>query len=817
MVHGHRGTSRARSSNNKGKGGKERGATSNNNNAVRSAASSSQPSVLTTWIRSIFHPFYVNHSTSLMPKHVRSSSDSPASGKREAVANVENAGDSDNDNNSNNSQLESGRWLFWGDKLLLLVDFFQILGLYWATANPWPLPYPWVAWTRWWTLFNVDVFSMLESGALAGKSGNTFISKWGSYDDYLLVFLLPFVLGTASVVGAYWYFHEYVLPTHGQRWDLQHSFILKALLHFLNFMYLPTGIAAFRGLYCYENVNEADKLFFGNYVMAADESQICYTGVHLLCLLLVLFLYVPIFMYLPYYVYERIASTLVYTLPVDHEKRLQSWELTHMLQIDTEFVDNQMWLFASHTRPNAFYRVWMLCYKALLLILYAFVRGNGNGDDNSFKVHQALLLWAATLVFLARYLLFNEGKLPYRVTSSNLIFIIFSAIMLGNTTLGVCNALGVNNVVTVNSRQTILLLSINFGGYLCMILILLVLVCNPYALWPSVRTVHRIELNVSYFPSVCRWVNTIHKAIKVRTQVVLSPDEVADALGLEKSIRDLRSCWLDARHSGSIFELILTDIIEELLIVRALRLPALARRNVEWDRTYKESLRNHVFAKRNDHYRLMAPRKRRVLTKLLSLRIMQQREPEVDADLWEAMSDERLKTVLRQVQLLERGTRQLIEKGESFEASREKKTFAIAVRSAGADAGQNINLQQAAKDGNFVANSAELEHIRDIEDALYRWENIIDTVEEAQTEQPFTRRLFTMNKMENWYLYRKMLLTQIAEFKHFFNLHDDDDDNNDDDGYGYYGAVNDIYTDAPAVAAGSGSFDKDQAAREGLL
>ena len=59
----------------------------------------------------------------------------------------------------------------------------------------------------------------------------------------------------------------------------------------------------------------------------------------------------------------------------------------------------------------------------------------------------------------------HQGKLPFRVASSNVIFIIFSAIMLGNTTLGLCNALGVNNVVTVNSRQTILLASINFGGY----------------------------------------------------------------------------------------------------------------------------------------------------------------------------------------------------------------------------------------------------------------------------------------------------------------------------------------------------------------
>ena len=64
-----------------------------------------------------------------------------------------------------------------------------------------------------------------------------------------------------------------------------------------------------------------------------------------------------------------------------------------------------------------------------------------------------------------------------------------------------------------------------------MIVIMLILFCNPYALWPSVRTVHRIELNVTYFPTVKRWVHVIHTAIKVRTQVQLSPLETADALG----------------------------------------------------------------------------------------------------------------------------------------------------------------------------------------------------------------------------------------------------------------------------------------------
>ena len=98
-------------------------------------------------------------------------------------------------------------------------------------------------------------------------------------------------------------------------------------------------------------------------------SQICYTGMHFFCLLLVLFLYCPIFVYLPYYFYESIADCLVYSLPVDHEKRMQAWEITQMLRIDTEFSDRQMWLFASQSRYIYIYIYIHLCFLCLSLSL----------------------------------------------------------------------------------------------------------------------------------------------------------------------------------------------------------------------------------------------------------------------------------------------------------------------------------------------------------------------------------------------------------------------------------------------------------------
>ena len=465
----------------------------------------------------------------------------------------------------------------------------------------------------------------------------------------------------------------------------------------------------------------------------------------------------------------------------------------------------------------------MLSYKAVLLFLYTFIRGTGYGDDNSYKIHQALLVWSATIIFLLRFVVFNKGKLPYRIVSSNVIFLILCAVLIGNVSLGLANALGVNNVVTVNSRQTILLASLNFGGYFGILIMLFIVSVNPYALWPSVRTIFRIESNPNFLLLAKRWMATILYANNVKDNVMRNPVETADAFGLEKSIRDLRSCWLAARHHGSIFELLIGELIEELVIVRALRLPSLARRDPNWDSAYQDAIASGTFTKRNDHYRLMAPRKRRVLTKLLSLRMMQQREPEVESDLWEAMTDKNMQQALRQVVLLEGTTRKLVERGEEFEKMREKQMYAQIGYTNEREGMSSEQFSEVLKHSGFIPNSAETEHMRDTEDALYRWENIIDTIEEFQYEQPFTRRLFTMDRMENWYGYRKMLLTQLSEMKHFFEIHyeNHDKDNNSTSGINDgYNDSEDQSTDDMAAAdreRAQAFFDKNQAGAEGLM
>ena len=57
------------------------------------------------------------------------------------------------------------------EKIILIIDYCQVFGLYWVMAQPWPWPYFTV-------FFNFDVFSITLHGALRGKTSIASY-KWG--------------------------------------------------------------------------------------------------------------------------------------------------------------------------------------------------------------------------------------------------------------------------------------------------------------------------------------------------------------------------------------------------------------------------------------------------------------------------------------------------------------------------------------------------------------------------------------------------------------------------------------------------------------
>ena len=87
---------------------------------------------------------------------------------------------------------QASRWrcfmvdMYWKEKICMIIDYLQLYTIVWNAAQPWPWPYLWSTWTRWMVYINVDIFSSLDGGALAGSSNSissTF--RWGQYQGEL--------------------------------------------------------------------------------------------------------------------------------------------------------------------------------------------------------------------------------------------------------------------------------------------------------------------------------------------------------------------------------------------------------------------------------------------------------------------------------------------------------------------------------------------------------------------------------------------------------------------------------------------------------
>jgi hypothetical protein len=99
------------------------------------------------------------------------------------------------------------------------------------------------------------------------------------------------------------------------------------------------------------------------------------------------------------------------------------------------------------------------------------------------------------------------------------------------------------------------------------------------------------------------------------------PLETVDIVELESTCRQLRRCWLQAKSHASIFEVLLCDSLDQLLLLHAEKGKYALRRHEHWDKTLRSS--ESVFKAKKDLYLMMNPKKRRILYKLLAMQYIQ--------------------------------------------------------------------------------------------------------------------------------------------------------------------------------------------------
>eukprot|EP01033_Poteriospumella_lacustris_P015768 gene15768-11288_t len=489
----------------------------------------------------------------------------------------------------------------WIEKFLLVVDYFQIFGIIWNASQPWPWPYQWVYLTQTLNYVNFDFFSVSSEGALLGRSRSITIPPWGRYSGYLYyAFAFAVIAGFLTATFA-------VLRQPTDRYGkLNFPYRTQILALFGLVMYIaynPLCLALVRLFYCEDWQDEP-------FVLSADPHIKCLSVSHVVITFISCLLALPMIIGVPVILHRYVAQNSVYHDRRDHEKRLQVWELLYMLQLDPYWLDGYVWLTSSFTRFGAFYYLHLLAMKLLLLLVFVAVR--------SSYIAQAWLMTIIVCVFAGYYTVYRR---PFRSYSSNVMFVVLCALWVFELFFALANANGVRNAVVVASTESIILIVVNALGFGVIAVVVGYDATVPTVTdWPAMRTIQRIWTHRDALPKVAHWIESYRESQHILHDFLLAPVEVADVPALEASIRRLRSCWLQARSTGSIFDTALSELLETLLLVHSSRYLFAYRKHAHWDQAYQAGVAARVFDRRASFVQLMNPKKRSLLQRLLAYR-----------------------------------------------------------------------------------------------------------------------------------------------------------------------------------------------------
>lgn len=167
---------------------------------------------------------------------------------------------------------------------------------------------------------------------------------------------------------------------------------------------LPIFLAVFRLYRCDSNKDDFTIESNTGYHLSCDKSVVCYDTNHYIYIIIgTLGLFLMVYSYLKILL-NSYKFNVYYRNPKDHEKRLQTWELAYILNIDSYYVDGDVWLCASFTRCGIYFRLFMNILKILLLVYFIFIRFN-IVLQSFFMLFSIILftLWCGLFVGLFEY------------------------------------------------------------------------------------------------------------------------------------------------------------------------------------------------------------------------------------------------------------------------------------------------------------------------------------------------------------------------------------------------------------------------------
>lgn len=488
----------------------------------------------------------------------------------------------------------------WLEKIWILFDTLQIFGLFWNLCQAWSVPHLYVRWTRFLVWFNLDYFSTTSMGALMGRSNFLNVSKWGQMDGYL-EYTIFFVAPIFAVFVLY-----KILQLKVSQYGTNSLFTFRMwidafLLFMAQLLYVPICLAISRIFIC---ENTAISSF-----LSADPNIQCLNFFHMSSIMICTLAALPLYIGLPIYVYMIAEKSVVYTFTEDHEIRLIGYEFLYMFDLDNNLIRNHLWNIVSFRRSGAWHRFHVLSIKAILIFLLTVLR--------SHLYVQSLLCFIVISAFTIKMFI----NLPYRLFSSNVVLLTCFSGLCVNFLFGLLNTSELESALTVGSTQSLMLAAINFFVAFIVSIMIAFDVFNPYCKWPADVALHKINKGPISI-DVKEWISTIKRANVILVDCFQASNLTVDIAGLELVTWDLRQCWLQAKSHSSVFELVISEVLDKLLLMHAQRSPtALRKLSPQWDNEYKFTV-SKLKAKAR-LYSMMNKKKRIILYSLMALRFIQ--------------------------------------------------------------------------------------------------------------------------------------------------------------------------------------------------
>ena len=277
--------------------------------------------------------------------------------------------------------------LFWSEKLRILFDTFQLLGILWTSYQSWPAV--WIVATQWTSLFSGDVLSLIEYHSLLLP--DVLPSNWNEAKSNYFALYLPVVVIFLPLL--LWSFRKFCCCCASSKKNAT-----SIVLRISECIYMPVSLCLFELITCrgridgwYTSPNQAFTCWgwFGTHT-----SEIWYSYVYVYAIPIVSVIVGVIFLcWVPLTLASIVRTTHVYSDPIQHEVYVNTKELEYLLYVNTDYEDENFDTTSSYKRHAMHQKERILWLKLLLVISRVLLVGFNCETWSMLVLGPILLLW----------------------------------------------------------------------------------------------------------------------------------------------------------------------------------------------------------------------------------------------------------------------------------------------------------------------------------------------------------------------------------------------------------------------------------------